>query len=101
MLYEVITVHETINSLTKESWTVPGTVLVALIAGVYLPFLGQLDRRTALRFAIGGAIFVGGAVGVEYYTEPYLKAEQLNTLAYNLWTAVEEGMEMSGRNNFV
>lgn len=93
---EIAGVHETLNSVIDESWAVPGMVLVAMVAGAYLPFLAQLDRRTAIRFAIGGAIFVGGAVGVEYFTEPYLKEEQLNTLAYNLWTAVEEGMEMSG-----
>lgn len=93
---EIAGVHETINSLTKESWAVPGMILVALIAGAYLPFLARLDRRTAIQFVIGGAVFVGGAIGVEYYTEPYLKNDELNTLAYNLWTALEEGMEMSG-----
>lgn len=93
---EIAGVHETINSLITESWTVPGAIFAALLAGIYLPFLGQLDRRTAIRFALGGAIFVGGAIGVEWLTEPYLKNKELNTLAYNLWNAVEEGMEMSG-----
>ncbi|MDP3517506.1 MAG: hypothetical protein Q8S94_10110, partial [Pseudohongiella sp.] len=43
-----------------------------------------------------GALFVGGAIGVELYTEPYLHNDELNTLAYNLWTPVEEGLEMYG-----
>lgn len=93
---EIAGIHETMNSLIDGSWAVPGAVLAALIGGLYLMFLVRLDRKTAIQFVIGGAIFVGGAVGVELYTEPYLENDQLNTLAYNLWTAVEEGMEMSG-----
>lgn len=93
---EVAGIHETINSLTETSWAVPGAVVAAVVGGAYLMFLLQLDRRTAIWFVIGGAVFLGGAVGVELYTEPYLKNDQLNTLAYNLWTGVEEGMEMAG-----
>lgn len=93
---EIAGVHETMNSLIDGSWAVPGAVLAALIALAYLKFLAQLDRKTAIQFVIGGAIFVGGAVGVELYTEPYLKNDELNTLAYNLWNALEEGMEMAG-----
>jgi hypothetical protein len=93
---EIAGVHESINSVTDSSWAVPGAVIAALLGGVYLTFLTQIERRTAIQFVIGGAIFVGGAVGVELYTEPYLESDQLNTLAYNLWTVVEEGMEMAG-----
>jgi len=93
---EIAGVHETLNSVMETSWAVPGAVVAALIGGVYLMFLAQIDRRTAIQFVIGGAVFLGGAVGVELYTEPYLENDQLNTLAYNLWTALEEGMEMAG-----
>lgn len=93
---EIAGMHETLNSVIEQSWAVPGAIVVALMGGIYLSFLAQLDRRTAVWFALAGALYVGGAVGVEYYTEPYLKNDALNTLAYNLWTAVEEGMEMSG-----
>lgn len=93
---EIAGMHETLNSVIEQSWAVPGAIVVALVGGIYLTFLVQLDRRTAVWFALAGALYVGGAVGVEYYTEPYLKNDALNTLAYNLWTAVEEGMEMSG-----
>ena len=93
---EIAGMHETLNSVIEQSWAVPGAIVVALVAGIYLGFLAQLDRRTAAWFAIAGALYVGGAVGVEYYTEPYLKNDALNTLPYNLWTAVEEGMEIVG-----
>ena len=45
---------------------------------------------------MSGAVFVGGAVGVELATEPYLYDDALDTMAYNLWTPVEEGMEIGG-----
>ena len=33
---------------------------------------------------------------MEVLTDPYLENDELNTLPYNLWTAVEEAMEMAG-----
>lgn len=88
--------HETLNSLIEISWAIPGGIVAAFVGGVYLHFLFQIDRRTAFQFVIGGAVFVGGAVGVELGTDSYADNKQLDTLAYNLWTAVEEGMEMVG-----
>jgi len=93
---EIAGVHETLNSLTEISWAIPGGIIAAFVGGVYLGFLFQIDRRTAIRFVVGGALFVGGAVGVELATESYAENDRLDTLAYNLWTAVEEGMEMAG-----
>jgi hypothetical protein len=93
---EIAGIHETLNSLGKTSWAIPGGIIAALVGLAYLRFLTQLDRKTAIQFVIGGAIFVGGAVGVELYTERYLANDELNTLSYNLWNALEEGMEMAG-----
>ena len=46
----------------------------------------------ALRlFLLAGAIYGGGAVGVEHFTD-----SEVNSLHYNMWTALEEGMEMLG-----
>ncbi len=93
---EIAGMHETLNSVIEISWAIPGAVVAAMIGGAYLTFLAQIPRRTAVQFIIGGAIFVGGAVGVELFTEPYLDNDELDTLAYYLWTAVEEAMEMGG-----
>ena len=45
---------------------------------------------------LAGALFLGGAMGVEFWTESYAEAKLLKTLEYNLTTALEEGMEMLG-----
>ena len=47
--------------------------------------------RTGLLFLVVGAIYGGGAVGVEHFTD-----SDVNSLHYNMWTALEEGMEMMG-----
>jgi hypothetical protein len=93
-LDEIAGFHETVNGLVEFSWTIPGGIVAALVGLLYLRFLWHLPVQIRWRFIIAGAIFVGGAVGVEKYTDWYEDEDLLNTLAYNLWTAVEEGMEM-------
>lgn len=93
---EIAGFHETLNSITEISWAVPGMIVALLIGLAYLKFLSSLPAPIAIRFMMSGAIFVGGAIGVELATEPYLYEDALDTLGYNLWTPVEEGMEMGG-----
>ena len=78
------------------SWAIPGGIVALLVGIAYLSFLAKLPRRTAVWFVIGGAVFVGGAVGVELFTERYLHNDELDSLGYYLWNGVEEGMEMAG-----
>lgn len=95
-LDEMAGLHESLNSVTEASWAVYALPLVPVLAIVFFRFLYYLPARTASMFILSGLIFLGGAIGVELYTEPYLDNDELNTLAYNLWTPVEEGMEMFG-----
>ena len=95
-LDEIAGLHETFNSVTEISWAVPGGVLALLVGMIYARFLFTLPGRIAVVMAVGGAVFIGGAVGVELLTEPFLYNDALDTLQYNIWTAVEEGMEMAG-----
>ncbi|MFT5367108.1 MAG: hypothetical protein ACI8V2_002066 [Candidatus Latescibacterota bacterium] len=93
---EIAGLHETVNGLVEYSWAIIGGIIVAIVGLLYLRFLWHLPASTRWLFVASGAIFVGGAVGVEMSTDWYEDADLLNTLAYNLWTAVEEGMEMGG-----
>lgn len=95
-LDEMAGLHESVNVVTEASWAIYALPLILVLALVFLRFLYNLPARTATLFVLSGLVFLGGAVGVELYTEPYLHNDQLNTLAYNLWTPVEEGMEMFG-----
>jgi len=93
---EIAGFHEAINSITEYSWAIPGLVLALVVFASYVKFLASLPAPIAVNFIVAGAVYVGGAVGVELATEPYLYNDELDTLAYNLWTAVEEAMEMGG-----
>ena len=65
--------------------------IVGLVGLSYIPFLWQYRWRAAGLFLLAGAIYVGGAVGVEHWT-----GSDVNSLHYNMWTTLEEGMEMAG-----
>lgn len=89
---EVVGMHELMNTLMEEDpWTVVGFPVLAVVGLSYLPFLWRYRGRTALLFVVAGLIYGGGAVGVEHFTDA-----EVNSLHYNMWTALEEGMEMSG-----
>ena len=98
---EVAGLHESVNSSIEMSWAWGGGLIAAVGGLAYLPFLRALPRRTAVGFVVAGLLFVGGAVGVELYTDRFADARQLDTLAYNLWTLPEEGLEMGAVILFV
>jgi hypothetical protein len=96
-LDEVAGFHEFVNTMVEDThWTTYGAAIALVVAVAYLPFLWSLPARTRWLFIISGSIYIGGAVGVEAATIWYEDNDQLNTLAYNLWNALEESMEMGG-----
>ncbi len=89
---EIAGMHEWVNTMMGDTpWTVIGFPILVVVALAYGPFLWHHRWRTALLFLAAGAIYGGGAVGVEHFTD-----RDLNSLHYNMWTALEEGMEMAG-----
>jgi len=98
---EVAGMHESFNTATDISWTIPAALLVTVVGLLFIPFLLRLDARTRVLFALSGTIYLGGAIGVEYLTEPLLEDDMLDTFFYFLTTALEEGMEMFGVALFI
>jgi len=89
---EVVGLHELMNTIVEShSWTIAGIGVLVFIGLAYLPFLWHYRGRSAILFIIAGAIFGGGAVGIEHFS-----GTDLNSLRYNMSTALEEGMEMLG-----
>ena len=91
-LDEVVGMHELLNTIMEDTpWTVVGFWIVGIVGSSYLPFLWQYRWRAVGLFLLAGAIYAGGGVGVEHFT-----GAEVNSLHYNMWTTLEEGMEMAG-----
>ena len=89
---EIVGIHEWTNSMMGDTpWTVIGVQIFSFAALVYLPFLWHYRWRTGLLLLLAGFIYAGGALGVEHFTD-----SEVNSLHYNMWTALEEGLEMLG-----
>ena len=101
-LDEIAGFHEFVNTVIEDThWTIFGAGLVLVIGLVFLPFILALPTRTQVLFLMAGAVYVAGAVGVEWATIWYEENGQLDTLTYNLWNALEEFMEMAGVSLYI
>lgn len=108
-------IHENLNlpleqllpslSQANIAWFVPYAVVLALLAMVLLPFLRQLPAPFAKHVLGAGAVYLGGAVVVEWVGALYrgsMNTQFGDLYEYRLdWkdgllVALEEGMEMAG-----
>ena len=93
---EIAGIHETLNSVTDFSWTIPAGIGAVVVFALYLPFLRPLPKQLRGRLIAAVAVFLLGSLVVEYLTDPFADAGKLDTLAYNLSTVPEEALEMFG-----
>lgn len=104
---ELWSIHETLNRPMREwlggenlgllhfAWVLPALCLMAMLGVVFAGFLSRLPSPFARRFMLAGAVFVGGAVGVEMIGGVVYEAFGPN-LIYEVATTCEEAMEMAG-----
>lgn len=78
------------------AWVIPAIVLVGALAVFFLPFVFRLPRATAIAFMAAGAIYLGGALGVELIEGWWREGHGHRNLMYHGLVSVEEGMEMVG-----
>jgi hypothetical protein len=93
---EIAGVHETVNSLSPISWTVPFGLLAIVVGSLFLPFLARQPARTRWGFVAAGVVYLGGAAGVELLTAQWFDESNKRQFLYALFVPVEEGMEMFG-----
>lgn len=77
-------------------WTIVAAPLVAVFALVYARFLWKLPLRTAGLLLLAGAVYVGGALGLEAGGGLIVDEDGEITLPYVLVTSAEEFLEMIG-----
>ncbi|NCT90120.1 hypothetical protein GXB85_04010 [Cellulomonas sp. APG4] len=81
--------------LPTYAWLMPGALLaLGLVVAVVLWVRG-LPGRARVGVIVGAALYVAGALGVEAISG-WVAREDGIALAYNLVTAGEEGLEMTG-----
>lgn len=103
---EVATIHECAIEPMRQlvdaqgvlhyAWVIPGGIFVLMIAAFMLRFLISLPTRTRNLFVIAGAVFVGGAIGVEMISAFHAFSHGEKNLLYSLIITFEEAMEMLG-----
>jgi hypothetical protein len=103
---EVVSLHEhagwlRLGGVLYFSWVIPAAVVVALVGLSYLRFLMHLQRKTRIRFIVAGAIYVGGAVGMELPLGYWTERAGTNNFVYGAIDWVEESMEILGVTLFL
>ncbi len=84
------------GGLLYYAWVVPGAAFVLLFALAYLRFLWRLPPRTRVLFCVAGAVYVGGAIGVESLSGLRAARHGEGDAVYVMIATVEELMEMTG-----
>ena len=106
-LDEFVGFHEHLSELMDLhgvlyfSWVVPAAVVVAIAGAAFVPFLRSLPPRTRRQFLIAGAIYVGGALGMELPLGWWTEHAGNDNLVYALIDGVEETMELVGTTLFL
>ena len=107
---EAIIIHEMLNSVLGQGtiggvlnfpWVLVGGIVVLLVALSLVPFLLRLDARTRNYFLASGAMYVGGAIGLELVESVIFETSGIASTEMTLAIAVEEGLEMLGVSLFI
>ncbi len=78
------------------AWVIPAIAFVLIFVLAYLRFLIDLPVSTRRLFLIAGALFVGGALGLEMFQGYYLLNYGMYNTPFLIITTVEEFLEMLG-----
>lgn len=84
------------------AWVVVAIPVVAALGLYFLPFLFRLPSATRTRFILAGALYVGGALGLEFFGGySYEASDRGPSLVYDLTAHTEELLEMIGLIVFI
>lgn len=83
------------------AWVIPASIFLVVFLSVYLKFLVALPRKIALLFIVGGAIYVGGALGFELLGGYQAESFGTENTVYAILITFEETLEMIGTLVFI
>lgn len=103
---EAISLHELLGLLFDTGgvlhfgWVIPAAAIVVVVGLAFVGFLCRLDRATARRFVVAGALYVTGAVLFELPLGWWTEQHGADTLGYALIDWCEETLEFAGLTLF-
>jgi hypothetical protein len=98
---EVAQLHEDLGLLLEGEgvfyfgWVKVALPLVVIVGLAFVPLLRSLSPRVRRRFAMAGALYVGGAVGMELPLGAWTDTHGAENLGYSLIDWLEESMELT------
>jgi hypothetical protein len=105
-LDEAISIHEKLiyplrtslhtGGLLYYAWVIPGAIFVLAVFLGFLKFVNALPPKTKRLFLIAGAVFIGGAIGMELISGAYAEIYTEKNFTSAIFTSIEEFMEMIG-----
>ncbi len=104
---ESISLHETIGdpihallplrgTMFEYAWVIAAIPLVIVLAIHFWPMLWNMPKADRNRLILAGAVYLGGAIGVETLSGWTDVNIGNHTIVYQLTIILEEGMEMAG-----
>lgn len=103
---EAVGLHELLGALFDTEgvlhfgWVIPAAAVVLLVGLAYIGFLRRLDRPTARRFVLAGALYVTGALLFELPLGWWTEQHGADSLGYALIDWCEETLELIGLTLF-
>ena len=105
-LDEIACVHELTSTALQRrlqtggvlsyAWIIPGSIFVLIVGLTYLKFLRHLPTRTRKLFILAGAVYFGGALGMEALSGLFLTGGSGEMFGYIVVSTIEEACEMTG-----
>lgn len=83
------------RGLFHFAWVIPGIAGVCILGLLFSSFLLRLPAAIRHRLMLSGALYLGGALGMEMLNGAYTEAYG-NNFTYALLVMIEEGLEMAG-----
>jgi hypothetical protein len=77
-------------------WVLIGIPVTLIIVFTYLKFLAHLPTKTRNLFILAGALYIGGALGLEIVAGHQESLDTYNQFLYKLFTTIEELWEKLG-----
>lgn len=90
-----------LHGIFYYGWVIPAAFVVAAFALSYSRFLFHLPMSTRVKVALAGALYVGGALGVELVLGLWTETHDELNFVWTMIGAVEESMEIMGSSLFL